>query len=121
MPETTEGKWERLPDRREFVDVTRLRLPEGWLVHAAGVGGTPRCGALVYYPDAAHEWQHLEHGGVLGTSFLLWEKLSSPAPDGFTARLNVPGGWFVYVDIETENSSAQMTFCPDREHKWGSA
>jgi hypothetical protein len=117
MPELSDSKWERLPDRRKFVDIERLRVPEGWLVDAAVRGG-PRLSALFYYPDAAHEWQHLVASEPLGTCFVEWEKLPSRALDGFAARLTVPGGWFVYVDREAENSTAQIVFVPDGEHSW---
>ncbi len=113
------SNWEFLPDDRKLVEVSRLSVPDGWLVHAAGVGGRPRFGSLIHYSDPAHDWRPSQEKGVIGPRvFLQWEQVRMPAPDGFTARLKVPGGWLVYVDLEMENSAGQLVFCPDREHKW---
>ena len=109
-------KWEFLPDNRKLVDISRLSVPDGWLVHGAGVRGKPRFGCVIHYSDPAHEWHPSQEKGP--RVFLQWEKIHMPAPDGFTARLRVPGGWLVYVDLEMENSAGQLVFCPDRDHQW---
>jgi hypothetical protein len=118
MPERSHKQWEQLRDQRNFVDVSRLHLPDGWLVHASPVGGRSRFGAYLHYDDRKHEWRPLEGKGVLGPVFSLqWEKVMD-RPEGFVARLRIPGGWFLFVDFQEEGSSAQLVFCPDGDHKW---
>lgn len=118
MTQTSQDPWEFLPDDRKFVDVSRIRLPEGWLIHARGVGGRPRFGSYVYYPDQKHEWKPIEKKGILGPRrFLQWEKVRKPL-EGFIARLEVPGGWLLFIDFEEEGSTAQLVFCSDSDHEW---
>ncbi len=118
MPPARAIEWEPIPDDSKLVDLLRCQLPEGWLVYASGMGGKLRFGGLVHYRDAKHDWQPPQGDAVLGARRRVkWESLGD-LPDGFGARLNVPGGWLVLFDFEAEGSAAQLTFCPDDSHAW---
>ena len=80
------SKWEFLPDNRKLVDISRLSVPDGWLVHAAGLGGKPRFGGLIHYSDRGHKWQPSQEKGVAGPRvFLKWEEVRTPAQENKSA------------------------------------